>query len=217
MTISFKTFTVVIATTLFSGCATDDPHQRAKIGAGIGAVAGAVLGHQANDDNGKFVGAAAGAAAGAAIGNYMDKQQREMEEQLADEQRSKEIELERVQEDTIKLNLSSEVSFDTDSSAIKPSFYSSLNKISGIINQYDQTTIRIVGHTDSRGSDEHNQILSEKRAESVRSYLNDQGVSMPRMRTIGMGETQPIGDNSSRSGQSENRRVEIFLKSVQQD
>ncbi|HHJ19937.1 MAG TPA: OmpA family protein, partial [Gammaproteobacteria bacterium] len=125
--------------------------------------------------------------------------------------------LERVEKDTIKLNLSSEVSFDTNSAAIKPSFYSSLNKISGVVNQYDQTAIRIVGHTDSRGSDEYNQILSEKRAEAVSNYLNAQGVSLSRITTVGMGESQPIADNSTASGRSQNRRVEIFLKSTQSE
>ncbi len=198
-----------------TACAADDPNQRAKIGAAVGAVAGAVIGNQAKSDRGKVVGAVAGAAAGAAIGNYMDKQQRELEAQLAAEQQAHQIELERVREDTIKLNLSSEVSFDYDSTALKPSFYPSLEKIATVIRDHEQTAVEIVGHTDSRGSEAYNQRLSEKRAEAVAEYLIQQGVSPSRITTSGRGESEPRGTNSTEAGRQLNRRVEIFLRSTQ--
>ncbi len=213
MTSAPKRILVLVAALTLGACATNDPNERAKIGAAVGAVAGAVIGHQAHHDRGKYVGAAAGAAAGAAIGNYMDKQQQALEEQLAAEQRSHQIELERVREDTIKLNLSSEVSFDYDSAALKPSFYPSLDKIASVISQHDQTSIEIVGHTDSRGSEAYNQRLSEQRAESVANYLIQRGVSSSRITTSGRGELEPRGTNSTEAGRQLNRRVEIFLRS----
>ena len=207
---------LALAMTLgLSACATNDPNERAKIGAAVGAVAGAVIGHQANHGRGKYVGAAAGAAAGAAIGNYMDKQQQALEAQLAEEQRAHQIELERVREDTIKLNLSSEVSFDYDSASLKPSFYPSLDKIADVISQNTQTSVEIVGHTDSRGSEAYNQRLSEQRAESVANYLIQHGVSASRVTTSGRGELEPRGTNSTEAGRQLNRRVEIFLRSTQ--
>ncbi len=215
MTSILKKVALLTTAVALTACATDDPNQRAKIGAAVGAVAGAVIGNQAKSDRGKVVGAVAGAAAGAAIGNYMDKQQRELEAQLAAEQQAHQIELERVREDTIKLNLSSEVSFDYDSAALKPSFYPSLEKIATVIRDNEQTAVEIVGHTDSRGSEAYNQRLSEKRAEAVAEYLIQQGVSPSRITTSGRGESEPRGTNSTEAGRQLNRRVEIFLRSTQ--
>lgn len=217
MNTKLKMTAALVCSTFFLGaCATNDPNLRAKTGAAVGAIAGAVLGHQADDKKGRYVGAAAGAAAGAAIGNYMDKQQQEMERQLAEEQRRNEIELERVREDTLKLNLDSEVSFGYDSDQLNPSFSSSLDKLSSIISQYDQTNVRIVGHTDSRGSESYNQDLSERRALSVANYFTRNGVASQRISTEGRGELEPRGENDTEAGRQLNRRVEIFLQSTQQ-
>ena len=121
---------LTLASTLaVSGCATDDPNRRAKTGAAIGAIAGAVLGHQTDSKHGREVGAVVGAVAGAAIGDYMDDQQRELEEQLAQEQRNKEIEIERLADNTLKLNLNSEVSFEVNSYTITSSFKEPLDKL----------------------------------------------------------------------------------------
>ena len=215
MTPILKHIALLTTVAALTACATDDPNQRAKVGAAVGAVAGAVIGNQAKSDRGKYVGAIAGAAAGAAIGNYMDKQQHELEEQLAAEQQAHQIELERVREDTIKLNLSSEVSFDYDSASLKPSFYPSLDKIATVIRDHQQTAVEIVGHTDSRGSEAYNQRLSEKRAEAVANYMIQQGVSPARITTSGRGELEPRGTNSTEAGRQLNRRVEIFLRSTQ--
>ncbi len=210
------TRSLVLATAFaLTACAPDDPNRRAKIGAAVGAVAGAVIGNQAKSDRGKVVGAVAGAAAGAAIGNYMDKQQQALEEQLAAERQAHQIELERVREDTIKLNLSSEVSFDYDSASLKPSFYPALNKIANVIREHEKTSVEIVGHTDSRGSEEYNQRLSERRAEAVAEYLIGRGVDPARITTSGRGESEPRGTNSTEAGRQLNRRVEIFLRSTQ--
>jgi len=197
-----------------SGCATDDPNRRAKTGAAIGAVAGAVLGHQIDGDKGRFIGAAAGAMAGGAVGNYMDKQQRELEAQLAEERRNNQIELERLKNNVLKVNLNSEVSFDFNKADIKPGFYGSLNKLASVVAKYNNTIVHIVGHTDDRGSDSYNQQLSERRALAVKDYLAANGVTASRIRTEGRGESEPRATNATPEGRAMNRRVEIYLKPV---
>ncbi len=194
------------------GCATDDPNRKAKSGAAIGAIAGAVLGNQTSSKNGKYVGAAVGALTGAAVGNYMDKQQRRMEQQLAAEKLANEVSLTRIDEETLKLDVSSEVSFDVNQASIKSSFQDSLNKVANVISEFDKTAVHIIGHTDDTGSVSYNQQLSEKRSASVARYLNRNGVERTRLRAAGMGELRPIANNKTSSGRSQNRRVEIYLK-----
>ena len=193
-------------------CATDDPHRKAKTGAAIGAVSGAVIGHQVHGKNGRYVGAAVGALTGAAVGNYMDKQQRSLEQKLATELGDNEIRVTRVDDETLKLELSSEASFDVNSASIKNNFQDSLKKLGTVIGEYNQTAVHIIGYTDSTGSDSYNLQLSQKRAHAVQRYLNAQSVDRRRMRTAGRGEAQPIADNATSAGRSQNRRVEIYLK-----
>ncbi len=195
-----------------SACATDDPHKRAKIGAAVGAAAGAVLGNQTNDDEGKEKGAVAGAVVGGLIGHYMDKQQAELEAKLAAEQAANEVTLARVEEDTLRVDLNSEVTFDTNSASINSGFGETLAKLGNVISEYDKSNVRIVGHTDSTGSESYNQSLSERRANSVSEFLSSQGVSVVRINTEGRGEYEPRADNNSPEGRQLNRRVEIFLQ-----
>ncbi|RKZ94488.1 MAG: flagellar motor protein MotB, partial [Gammaproteobacteria bacterium] len=139
--------------TLISACATDDPNQKAKTGAAIGAAAGAVVGYAIDDGaGGLLVGAAVGAAAGAGIGHYMDNQQKEMEAALAEEQARHDLEIKRLQDETLKIDISSEVSFDFDSATLKPAFIPTLEKVAEILARYPRTVIHVVGHTDSVGS-----------------------------------------------------------------
>jgi len=99
-----------------------------------------------------------------------------------------------------------------NSASVKRSFRNSLSKVSGVISEYGQTVVHVVGHTDSTGSSSYNQQLSEKRASSVGSYLASGGVTRDRMRMSGFGESRPVADNSTARGQRQNRRVEIYLK-----
>lgn len=197
------------------GCAADDPDRRAKTGAAIGAVAGAVLGHQVDGDSrGRVVGAAVGAVTGAVVGGYMDRQQREFDQALEEERRQNAIEIERMKDDTLKLNLSSEVSFDFDSARIKPAFEPTLDKLGNVINKYDRTIVHVVGHTDSTGADAYNLRLSRQRADAVAGYLLSRGVDGSRVRTEGRGESEPRESNATEAGRQLNRRVEIYLKPV---
>ena len=197
-----------------TGCATDDPNKRAKTGAAIGAVAGAVLGHQLDSSSGKWVGAALGALAGGAVGHYMDNQQAEFERALAEEQRQNKLEIERLKDDTLKLSLDAEVSFDFDRAEIKYAFEPSLNKLADVLIKYDRTVVHVVGHTDSVGAAEYNQRLSEQRANAVVAYLGNRGVPLDRLRSEGRGEWEPRATNETEAGRQLNRRVEIYVKPI---
>ena len=150
-----------------------------------------------------------GAIAGAAAGKYMDEQERKLREQTA----GTGIGVER-QGDQIALTMPSGITFDVNSATIKPDFYTTLNQVSSTLVEYPSTAVDVVGHASSDGPDDYNMQLSQKRALSVRDYLVAQGVSDIRIRAIGMGETQPIADNSTEEGRKANRRVEIILTPV---
>ncbi|MDX8392112.1 MAG: OmpA family protein [Mariprofundaceae bacterium] len=213
-------FSLILATGL-AACATTvgDPYaqtkQKAAAGAALGALAGAVIGYQGDHSGGALkgalVGAAAGGAVGAGVGRYMDKQQAEFEQQLAAEQQTHAIEIDRLRNENLKITMSSEVSFDLGSAQIKSAFARSLDKVADILNRYHRTTVKIIGHTDDTGSDAYNQNLSEKRARSVAFYLEDQGVDSRRFRTQGRGEMQPRASNASEAGRQLNRRVEMLI------
>lgn len=211
-----QTRLIVIAASLVlsSACATNDPNFRTKTGVAIGAVAGGVIGNQSSSKNGKYVGAVVGALTGAAVGNYMDKQQKKLEERLARERQDNKVAITRIDEETLRLDVRSEASFDINSASIQANFQDSLDTMAEIIGEYDQTAVHVIGHTDSTGTHSYNQQLSEKRATAVTRYLNRSGVDKERMRFSGMGETKPIDDNSTSSGRSKNRRVEIYLKTI---
>ena len=206
---------MALAAAITSGCMTeDDPNRRAKMGAIAGAIGGAVIGHQIQGDHGRYIGAALGALAGGAVGNYMDKQHRELRRALEDELSAEYVTLERIDKDTIKLSLSSEASFGVDQSRLKSAFKPALNRIASVMSNYDQTVIHIVGHTDNTGSAEHNQRLSERRAESVASYLSGHGISYNRLLTYGHGEDEPRASNSTAHGRKLNRRVELYINAL---
>ena len=197
-----------------TGCATDDPNRRAKTGAAIGAVAGAVLGHQVSHGSGKWVGAAVGALAGAGVGHYMDNQQKDFEQALREERQQNQLEIERLKDDTLKLSLDSEISFDFNKSNINPAFKPSLNKLTDVLVKYDRTVVHVVGHTDSIGADGYNQRLSEQRAENVVIYIEQRGVPFDRLLSEGRGETEPRATNETEAGRQLNRRVEIYVKPI---
>ena len=214
-----KYLLALTAVGVVSGCATTQPdgtqdRNNTAIGAVVGAVAGAVIGGQLDDDGnrdrGVITGAVLGAAAGAGIGNVMDRQEQEMRDALAAERARSEVEIQRVKEDLLKLTFDSEVTFDFNSAAIKPSFTNTLAKVSEVMTRY-QPNVQIVGHTDSTGSAEYNQTLSEQRAASVKTYLEKSGVSSYLITTSGAGETQPRESNSTEAGRAMNRRVEMFV------
>lgn len=197
-----------------AACATDDPNRRAKIGAAVGAAVGGVAGHQMDGRTGTVVGAVVGAIAGGMVGDYMDKQQQAFERTLEEEQQQHALEIERLKDDTLRLSLSNEVSFDFDSDRIKPAFHPTLDKLTGVLREYDRTVVHVVGHTDSIGSESYNRDLSDRRAGSVAAYLEGRGVLADRVRTEGRGESEPRDTNATPAGRQLNRRVEIYVKPV---
>jgi len=207
----------IVALTL-AACAADDPNRRAKTGAAVGAIAGAVIGKQVSGGpKGALAGAVIGGIAGGATGNYMDEQQRAFEAELAEEQRRNDLEIQRLQDESLKIDVSSEVSFDFGSASLKPAFLTTLDKVASILARYPKTTVTVIGHTDSVGSEAYNQELSERRARSVVSYLGDHGVAPARLSAVGRGETQPRASNDTEAGRQLNRRVEILVQPVVQN
>lgn len=201
---------------LIGGCATytgqtsdpNDPNRTrngALIGAAIGAVAGILSGDDALERRQRaLVGAGVGAIAGGAVGAYQDRQEAELRRRTA----GTGIEVTR-DGDVIKLNLPDAVTFDFNSAALKSQFYPALDQVAGTMADYNQTVVEISGHTDSVGSDEYNQKLSEQRAASVSNYLVGKGLMRQRFEVVGMGERYPIASNDTDAGRAQNRRVEI--------
>ena len=180
---------------------------RTVAGAVLGGLGGYLLGDLVggrSDRTEKIVGAGIGAIAGGAVGDYMNRQEAELRRQTA----GTGVDVIR-QGDEIVLRMPSGITFDVDRYDIKPQFQSTLNEVAQTLGQYNQTYIDVLGHTDSTGSDAYNQGLSERRAQSVAGYLSSRGVAPARMATRGFGETQPIADNATEYGRSQNRRVEI--------
>jgi outer membrane protein OmpA-like peptidoglycan-associated protein len=209
-----KKLLIVAVAAALAGCAADDPNRRAKTGAAIGAVAGAILGHQIHDDRGRYWGAAAGALAGAGVGNYMDKQQRDFEAALAEEERRHDLEIQRMADESLKIDVSSEVSFDFGKADLKPAFIPTLDKVAALLQRYDRTVVHVIGHTDNVGSEAYNQRLSEQRAESVVNYFTSKGIDWQRLVTEGRGLREPRASNATEAGRQLNRRVELLIKPV---
>jgi outer membrane protein OmpA-like peptidoglycan-associated protein len=145
------------------------------------------------------------------VGTYMDDQQSELERAMQPEREGRQLEIERLGDDTLRLTVDSEVAFDFAKAEIRPTFRPSLDKLAPLIVKYRYTVVHVVGHTDSIGSDGYNQTLSERRAQSVVDYLGSYGVPRERLRPEGRGEREPRADNTTAAGRQLNRRVEIFL------
>lgn len=202
----------VAAVLTLSGCASTG--SRTQSGAIIGGLIGAVAGAVAGDTEGAVFGAVAGALVGGAVGNYQDKQQRELEEQLAAEIEAELIEIQRLEDETLQVSLSSAASFDIGSSALKPGFLPALDRLGAVLQQYDKTIVHVIGHTDSTGTEEYNQGLSRDRAVSVANYTRDAGIDRQRLNVEGRGEFEPRETNETIVGRQANRRVEIYLRPV---
>lgn len=204
-------------TVALSACTTVNPYtnetqtSKATIGAGVGALAGAVIGLISGDDSRErrkraLIGAGLGALAGGSVGYYMDVQEAKLRQKLA----GTGVSVTR-QGSNIVLNMPSNITFGVDSASISGDFFQVLNSVNVVVQEYDKTLIEIMGHTDSTGSSEHNQRLSERRAASVSQYFASRDVRPLRLATYGHGENYPIASNDSEQGRSQNRRVELVL------
>ncbi|NCP10417.1 MAG: OmpA family protein [Sphingomonadales bacterium] len=203
-----------------TGCVTDPVTgekkiSKAAIGGVLGTGAGYLLGDLIGGRNSRtaeIVGAGIGAVAGAGVGYYMDQQEKKLRQQTA----GTDVNVDR-RGDEIFLDMPGDVTFALNSATVSSSAASVLNQVATTLKEYPSTYIDIYGHTDSSGSADYNQRLSEQRAMSVQSYLAGRGVQRQRMATMGYGETQLKCDEGTEEGRRCNRRVEIRITPVTQD
>jgi outer membrane protein OmpA-like peptidoglycan-associated protein len=197
-----------------TGCADMTQTQRGTAtGAGIGAGLGAILGGSTGGGGGGRAakGAVIGGAAGALIGNVWSKRMEQQKQQMEQATRGTGVQVSQTQDNRLKLEIPSDVSFDTGRSDIKPNFRPVLERFAGTLNENPATTVTIIGHTDNTGSDAINQPLSIDRAAHTRDYLTMRGVSPNRIVVDGRGEREPVAANSDPAGRARNRRVEIYV------
>ena len=202
-----KLYLAVAGLTLaVTACASlNKKEEGAIIGAGAGGVIGGVIGNQTGSTaRGAIIGAVVGGAAGAIIGHQMDQQAKEIKEAIPG------ATVERVGEG-IQVTFASGLLYDFDSDVIRAEAGTNLRSLAASLDQYPATDLLIVGHTDSQGSDDYNQSLSQRRANAASTYLVVQGVSATRLRTAGRGEMEPVASNDAESGRQLNRRVEIAI------
>ncbi len=219
-----KMICVLVVAALIAGCESiprpsDRPFENWEKGAAIGAIGGAVLGavaYKRDRTKGAVIGAIGGGLAGGAVGAYMDSQKRDLEKNLAGEIQAGQARVEKMQNNVVRITMTSQTAFDTNSTAIKPGFHSTLDKLADVVVRYGKTTLTIVGHTDNVGSDQYNQDLSQRRALSVAQYFESKRVNPVRLATAGKGESEPVASNASEGGRQANRRVEIYVEPVVQ-
>ncbi|MEL0082200.1 MAG: OmpA family protein [Gammaproteobacteria bacterium] len=209
--------TILLSSVLVGGCTTTNPYTQeqqtskatkgALIGAATGIVAGMIAGDSADDRRDKaLIGAAVGGATGGGIGYYMDVQEAKLRQQL----QGTGVSVTRYG-DNITLNMPGHITFATAQADINAGFYPVLDSVVLVLQEFDKTMVHVTGHTDSTGSDQFNQILSEQRASSVAQYLMSRQLSAQRFVIRGASKSQPIADNSTADGRAANRRVEINL------
>ena len=207
----------VLSAAVLAGCYTTDPYTGEKKvndttkGAGIGALAGAAVGGIAGKGKGALIGAGVGALAGGAVGNYMDRQESKLRTQL----QGTGVSVTRTG-DTINLVMPGNITFASGSSDLNASFFSVLGSVALVLKEYDKTTIDIAGYTDSTGSAQKNQLLSQQRAQTVGEFLHAKGIPERRIASAGLGATHPVASNSTAQGRQQNRRVELTLTPVRQ-
>jgi outer membrane protein OmpA-like peptidoglycan-associated protein len=210
--------TVIAASVALAACA-DRPLTYTETGALIGAASGAVVGAMAykkDRTKGAVVGAVGGGLAGGAVGAYMDAQKRDLEKNLAPEIQAGQARVEKLPNDVVRVTMTNQTAFETNSATIKPGFNSTMDKLADVVVRYGKTTLVVVGHTDNVGTAGYNQRLSERRALSVAQYLESHRVNALRLATAGKGEAEPVASNSTETGRQANRRVEIYLEPVVQ-
>jgi outer membrane protein OmpA-like peptidoglycan-associated protein len=207
----------IVAIFTAASCTTVNPYTRetqtskAVKGAGIGAAVGAVAGLLTKGDklDNALIGAGVGAIAGGGVGYYMDVQEAKLRQRLE----GTGVSITRVG-DNITLNMPSSITFALNSSDLNAQFFGALEGVGVVLKEYNKTVIEIAGHTDSSGSDQYNQQLSQRRAQAVATYLASQGVKQERLMTVGAGEAYPIASNDTEQGRAANRRVELTIVPV---
>jgi len=210
---TFPRIAVLAVAALFvTGCATQQGTNTA-VGAGAGAAAGAGIGALIGHGKGAAIGAGIGAIAGGLVGYNWSTVKKDVQDSGAS---SLGIDVVEMPDGSLKVNIPSNVSFDTDKAVLKPDLLPVLDSVARALTQHPELRTKVVGHTDSTGSESHNQTLSENRARSVTTYLANKGVAQGRMSIEGRAARDPIADNGTAEGRAANRRVEIYLYAVKQ-
>ena len=197
---------------LLTGCAgMTDTQRNTGIGAGAGALGGAAIGAATGNSRSAAIGAGVGAAAGA-LGGYlwsqrMEAQKRQMEQATA----GTGIAVTQTANNELKLAIPSDAGFDTGRAAIKPALAPVLDQFASGLRNNANAEVRIIGHTDSTGTDAINNPLSVERAASTRDYLSTRGVRSSAIQIDGRGSREPVADNGTDGGRAQNRRVEIYV------
>lgn len=188
----------------------NDPNQRAKngalIGAGVGAVIGALSKGDGNRDKGALKGALIGAAIGGGGGALLDRQERDLRASLGNDN----VTINNTG-DRLIVTLPQDILFASGSSAVRPDLQRNLGAVASNLQAYPNSTIQVIGHTDSDGEAGFNQQLSESRANAVAGVLLNNGISNARVQAFGRGESQPVASNLNPQGKAQNRRVEIVI------
>jgi outer membrane protein OmpA-like peptidoglycan-associated protein len=210
----FKGRTLVAAVSaaamLMAGCADmnlgnmSQTQKGTAVGAGVGALAGAAIGR---DAKGAVIGAGVGALGGYVWSKHMQDKKMAMERATM----GSGVQVTQTPDNQLKLNIPSDISFDTGRADIKPNLRPILDQFASGLSSQPNTEVRIIGHTDSQGSDAVNDPLSLNRAQAAKQYLAARGVDPNRVVVAGRGEHEPVADNSTDAGRARNRRVEIFL------
>lgn len=199
-----------------SGCANMTETQRGTaIGTGIGAATGAVIGRATGDSDRAVKGAVIGGIAGAVAGNVWSRRMEAQKQQMEQATAGTGVEVSQTPDNRLKLEIPSDISFAVGQAAIEPNFRPILDRFATSLREHPTTTVTIVGHTDSTGSDAINNPLSVNRAAAVRDYLVTRGVSANRIAIDGRGSREPIASNNTAAGRAANRRVEIFVAEPQ--
>jgi outer membrane protein OmpA-like peptidoglycan-associated protein len=209
---------IFTAAVLATGCANMTETQRGTAtGAGIGAGLGAILGGTTSDGGGRRAakGAVIGGAAGAVIGNIWSGRMEEQKRKMEQATQGTGVEVARTADDRLKLEIPSDISFDTNRADIKPNFRPILDRFASSLVEHPYTKVTIVGHTDNTGSDAINDPLSVNRAARTREYLVSRGVASNRFSIDGRGSHEPLVANNSEANRAQNRRVEIYVAEPQ--
>lgn len=201
---------LTVATLLLAGCANPQ-HTNTAVGAGTGAAAGAGIGALIGKGKGAAIGAGIGAVAGGLVGYNWSGVKKDVQQSGAS---SLGIDVVEMPDGSLKVNIPSNVSFDTDKAVLKPDLLPVLDSVARALAQNPQLRTKVVGHTDSTGSAAHNQTLSDNRARSVTTYLASKGIAQDRMGIEGRASRDAIGDNATAEGRAANRRVEVYLYAV---
>lgn len=206
------TILAVASALAISGCADMTPTQRGTAqGAGIGAIGGAVIGAMTGNSKNAATGAAIGAAAGALAGNIWSSRMEMQKQAMEEATQGTGVQVSQTPDNRLKLEIPSDISFDTNRADIKPNFRPVLDRFATSLRDNPNTNVTIIGHTDNTGSDAINDPLSRNRASHTRDYLTARGVSPARFIVDGRGSHEPLVANDSAASRAQNRRVEIFV------